>query len=155
MVLQGLKVALLGMLPLPVLADEVLLTLRNEAGETLALDRLALETLPQKTVETSTIWTEGVIAFRGPLLLDVLHRAGIDSGRVELRGLNDYRLEMEVSSFTQDWPIIATRREGQPFGVRDNGPLWVIYPFDLGGKLADERTYAASVWQLVTITELP
>ncbi|WP_151719137.1 oxidoreductase [Gemmobacter serpentinus] len=150
-----LTASLIYLMSSPAYANEILLHVSNQEGQTLALDRLTLETLPQKTVKTSTIWTDGVIEFSGPVLIDVLHQAGIDSGRVEFLALNDYRLEMEVADFSKDWPIIATRREGEPFGIRENGPLWVIYPFDEGGQLSDERTFAASVWQLVKITELP
>lgn len=140
---------------LPAFADETLLQVSNAEGAVVEFDRQALESLPQVSIKTSTLWTQGVIEFRGPLLLDVLHSAGITSGRVAFQALNDYRLEADLTEFTQEWPIIATRRDGLPFGVRDNGPLWVIYPFDRGGKLAEERTYFSSVWQLVSITVLP
>ena len=52
------------------------------------------------------------------------------------------------------WPIIATRFDGNPFSVRENGPLWLIFPYDRDEEFRRDRIYAVSVWQLVQITEM-
>lgn len=114
--------------------------------------RLAqLDALPQVDIHTRTIWTEGELHFRGPTLKRVLAEAGISSGALRLSALNDYVIDLEFSGIGENWPIIATRVNGQTFGVRDNGPLWLIYPYDQGGVLASDEVYASSVWQLLTI----
>lgn len=126
------------------------------ARPAVALDRDGLEGLPQVAFETETIWTEGLITFSGPRLRDVLALAGITEGRILLKALNDYEVEMDLEEMGEDWPIIATRQNGQPFGVRDQGPLWLVYPYDdedLG--LSRERIHTLSVWQLVQVQELP
>lgn len=123
-------------------------------GPGLALDRAALEALPQVSFDTTTIWTEGRIAFRGPRLHDVLAAAGITKGRILLKALNDYEVEMGLEELGEDWPIIATRQNGQPFDVRDQGPLWLVFPYDEKIAISPERMHTLSVWQLVQVQEL-
>lgn len=136
---------------------ESLLRVVPLSGAATALDRAALEALPQVSFETTTIWTEGRIAFRGPRLRDVLALAGITEGRILLKALNDYEVEMDLEELGADWPIIATRQNGQPFDVRDQGPLWLVYPYDDEEDLniSRERIHTLSVWQLVQVQELP
>lgn len=141
----------LGAPPAAAVDAEVLLRVTGTDGREVMQTREMLDALPQVAIRTSTIWTEGEIEFRGPALLTVLKNVGITSGRVRLAALNDYVIELEVSGLTDSYPILATRRNGKTFGVRDNGPIWVIYPYDAAAMFATERIYASSVWQLVRI----
>ena len=47
--------------------------------------------------------------------------------------------------------ILATRMDGQLMSVRDKGPLFLIYPFDLDSGLYNEKYFARSVWQIKEI----
>ncbi len=80
----------------------------------LALDRAALEALPQVSFATSTIWTEGRITFSGPRLRDVLAQAGITEGRIMLKALNDYAVEMALEEMGEDWPSSPRARTAKP-----------------------------------------
>ena len=145
----------LAVMPLGAAAGETLLQVAPLQGQVLDLDRSALESLPQQTFKTTTIWTEGVTEFSGPSLRHVLAEAGIAEGRVMLQALNDYQVDVLLSELDEAWPIIATRRDGAPYDVRENGPLWVVFPYDQGGSFSQERSHAISIWQLVRIEELP
>lgn len=155
-VLMGLS-GLLTLAARPLWAEtpQSLLQVTPLAGPSLSLDRAALEAMPQVSFDTTTIWTEGRITFQGPRLRDVLIRAGITEGRILLRALNDYEVEMELEELGEDWPIIATRQNGHPFDVRDQGPLWLVYPYDEDIDATPERIHTLSVWQLVQVQELP
>ena len=155
-VLAGLS-GLLALATQPLWAEtsQTLLRLMPLKRPALALDRAALEALPQVSFDTTTIWTEGRIAFRGPRLRDVLAKAGITEGRILLKALNDYEVEMGLEELGEDWPIIATRQNGLPFDVRDQGPLWLVYPYDDKIEISPERVHTLSVWQLVQVQELP
>lgn len=135
-------------------AQEVLLTVTDATGQAHGFDRLALDSLPQVTFETGTLWTEAPSQFSGPALRHILAEAGILSGKISLQALNEYSVELSVEELTDTAPIVATRRDGALFGVRDNGPLWVIYPFDSDLVYQAEEVYAASVWQLVEVRAL-
>lgn len=128
-----------------------LLQVDTPDGPALRLDLAALDALPQISFSTGTLWTEGKTQFSGPSLLSVLQAAGIRSGRIQLWALNDYMAELDIANLRDGAPIIATRRDGKTFGVRDSGPLWVVYPYDADEDFRTEEIYAASVWQLQAI----
>ena len=154
-VLAGLSGGLaLGALPLCAEHSGPLLRVLPLGRPALALDRAALEALPQVSFATSTIWTEGRITFSGPRLRDVLAQAGITEGRIVLKALNDYAVEMALEEMGEDWPIIATRQNGQTFDVRNQGPLWLVYPYDEDIDISRERAHTLSVWQLVQLVEV-
>ncbi len=39
----------------------------------------------------------------------------------------------------------------QPMSVRDKGPLFLVYPFDLNPELYNEKYFSRSVWQIKEI----
>jgi hypothetical protein len=156
---QGAPVTAAGMLAPP--QDEVLLTVsgaiaetNTEAGEAV-FDRAMLEALDPVIIETSTIWTDGVQRFRGVPLVTLLDRLGAEGTILRALALNDYAIEIPVSDAVEGGPIIAFERNDEPMSVRDKGPLWVIYPYDVVPEYKSERIYARSIWQLVSIEVLP
>ena len=132
-----------------------LLVVEAPGGADLSYTREALEAMRQVSYRTSTIWTDGVREFRGVPLSEVLKDAGIASGTIQLRASNDYAAEMPVGAVTQDVPIIALTVDGEPMTLRDKGPLWVVYPYDLSTVYQSEVIYTRSVWQLVRIAVPP
>lgn len=132
-------------------SGSVLLTVESASGlRTLGLAQL--DALPQRTIRTSTPWTEGTIAFGGPPLRAVLRRAGIgDDARFGAYALNNYSVEFRPGDVEDDYPILATRMDGRLFGRRELGPLWVLYPYDLDSRYRTEPVYSRSIWQLVRI----
>lgn len=114
--------------------------------------RADLDALPQQTIVTSTQWTTGVHKFAGPSLRDVMLAGNIRDGTVLLSALNDYMITIDVAELADTVPIIATRIDGQPFSVRENGPLWVVYPYDSGPQFRTDTTFARSIWQLTSIS---
>lgn len=138
--------------PMVAAADEdQLLRICQPDGQEIRFDRDGLENLPQVHFRTSTIWTASVIEFSGPTLKRILDDAGLGASEFRLNALNDYSVVIDYEDLTDEYPIIATRMDGEPFGVRESGPLWLVYPFDRGGFLSSERTYSSSIWQLISI----
>lgn len=131
---------------------EVLLTVSgavDAAGaEVLTFDREALMAMPATTIETSTIWTEGVHSFTGVALSDLTDLLGVDGGTILATAINDYTVEIPVTDAVAGGPIIAYLMDGAEMSVRDKGPLWVIYPYDSNSNYRSEVIYARSIWQL-------
>ena len=140
---------------LPDPAGPVLLTVEGaiEAtnGDGVArFDDAMLADLPQVTFTTSTIWTkERAVTFSGPALATVLEAAGATGNAVQARAINDYMVKFTRDDLTEAAPIVATRIDGKPYGIRENGPLWIVYPYDAGPEYQTELVYAQSIWQLV------
>lgn len=117
-------------------------------GEEKAYDLAALEALGPETIETSTIWTEGIQTFTGVPLWALVDDLGIDSGTLRAMAVNDYTIEIPVSDAVENGPILAYLRNGATMSVRDKGPIWVVYPYDENPKYQSEVIYSRSIWQL-------
>jgi len=144
-------------LPASVLADEVLLTISgavaangaaNGAETSWTFDRAALQELPGRTVETTTIWTKGVQHFEGVSLDVLLNHVQAKGGVIRAVALNDYAVTIPTSDASPEGPIVAYMRDGAQMSVRDKGPLWIIYPYDANEAYQSEEIYARSIWQL-------
>lgn len=138
---------------LPAPQGEVILTvsgaISNVNGEnSLTLDKALLDSLPQHSFTTSTIWTEGTATYQGVLLRDLLAAAGATEGTVKLIALNDYEITMPAADAKADGPLLAYLADGEPMSRRDKGPVWLIYPFDDVASYRTEQSYARSIWQL-------
>jgi hypothetical protein len=135
--------------------DAPLLVVEAPDGTERTYSREALEAMRQVSYRTSTIWTDGVIEFRGVPLSEIMKEAGVTSGRIVLRASNDYSAEMPLSSVTSDIPMIALMMDGKPMTLREKGPLWLVYPYDLSDAYQSEVVYTRSIWQLVKIEVQP
>ncbi|SPF80053.1 oxidoreductase [Pseudoprimorskyibacter insulae] len=133
-------------------AQEVLLTVVDNSKEIRAefseADLLAIE---QQSFTTSTIWTEGEIEFSGPSVKDILAAAGASDGDLLMTALNDYTVEVPRDAIAGNIPIVALRKDGEPYGVREKGPLWVVFPYDDSANYRTEAVFSYSIWQLVKI----
>jgi hypothetical protein len=109
-----------------------------------------LRALPQREIETSTPWTEGVQSFSG-VALGVLLEGVPQDATLILRAVNDYTVTIPVSAVQEEVPVVAYERNGGLMSIRDKGPFWLIYPFDADTQYQTETIYARSIWQLVEI----
>lgn len=123
----------------------------TNVGEAALFDMAMLKALPGRVTATETPWTKGETRFEGPLgsaLLDVLGASGTT---LHIVALNDYAVDVPVEDFRK-WPVIlAVTRDGRPMSVRDKGPIFVIYPFDLDPSLRNEKIFSRSAWQVKSI----
>ncbi|WP_179951264.1 molybdopterin-dependent oxidoreductase [Billgrantia lactosivorans] len=142
--------------PLPPPQGEVLLRVTGaiehpNVGDELQLDRELLMSLPQREIETSTPWTEGIGRFEGPLLRALLEAAGTQGDHVRIQALNEYETEVPITDFHDYDVILALQRDGEPIAVRDLGPMFVLYPFDDHPELHNETIRHRSVWHVGSI----
>ena len=138
---------------IPAPSGTPLLTLSGDigttnVGDTLVLDADSFAALGTVTVETSTIWTDGVNSFEGVPLKTIVDLVGADDGQLLASAINDYTVEIPVSDAVENGPIVAYRFNGNEMSVRDKGPLWIIYPYDQSAEYRTEVTYSRSIWQL-------
>lgn len=143
--------------PLPTPTGDVILTMDGAItvtnGDDVAeFDLAMLETLGATEIKTTTIWTKGELTFVGVPLKTLLERVGVTEGTLQAVAANDYSVTIPVSDAVEGGPIVAYLRDGKPMSVRDNGPLWIIYPFDSDAQFRTEEIYARSIWHLIRIT---
>lgn len=141
-------------LPVPkgeiVLAVSGDISLRNQA-DSAVFDMEMLRDLGEVTFATTTPWTDGVQEFTGVSVQVLAETLGVTEGTIKATAINDYAIDIPVSDAVEGGPILAYLQNGEPMSVRDKGPLWLIYPYDLNEAYQAEVIYSRSIWQLVRL----
>lgn len=106
-----------------------------------------LEAIGVYRVNTSTFWAGEEGSFEGPLLADVLDRAGLkDAPTIRISAMDGFSQLMPREDWLR-WPILlATRHRGEPMSVRNKGPLRIIYPRDMDPVLKEPSYRLRWVW---------
>lgn len=123
----------------------------NTGNHQALFDRKMLMQLGMVRNTTSTPWSEGVDVYEGPLLRSVLGAVGVRSGKLVVKALNDYSAVVPVEDSNKYDVILAMDMNGKPMGIRDKGPLFIVYPFDQFTELNNEIIHNRSVWQIKSI----
>jgi hypothetical protein len=123
----------------------------TNAGKTAEFDIAMLEALPSRTAKVTTPWAEGVNAFQGPLTRAVLEAVGAQGTKLKVIALNDYSAEVPAEDFIKFDVILALKKNDAYLPVRNQGPIFVIYPFDTNPNLYNEVYFGRSVWQVKSI----
>lgn len=124
---------------------------RTNADDTALFDEAMLAALPQKSVETTTVVTDGVRRFDGFLMRDLLDYLGAHGETVTASAINDYIIDIPMEDFSRFDVLVATHMDGQRLQPSDKGPLWIVYPRDDHDALQDIRYDYRWVWQLVRL----
>lgn len=127
--------------------DQPLLTIVG-LDRDISFTRAELENLGSQTIVTTTIWTDGEQEFTGLPLVALVEELGITEGSLRAYAINDYAVDIPLSDAVEDGPLIAHTQNGRPMGIRNNGPLWIVYPYDSNPDYQSEVIYARSIWQL-------
>lgn len=133
---------------LPSMADDVVLTINGDSGDPVKLSFADLQALPASSFETTTIWTEGKQKFTGVSLKDLLSELSLSGKTLRAKALNDYSIEIPIADAVENGPIVAYFLDDERMSVRDKGPLWIVYPYDLEERYQTEVFYSRSIWQL-------
>ncbi|GEN29410.1 oxidoreductase [Halovibrio variabilis] len=120
-------------------------------GDEAHFDKAMLKALEQHETITHTPWYDGVTRFSGPLGRAILEAAGAEGKKMRVIALNDYAATIPVSDFEHYDVIFAMQANGKALRVRDQGPLFVIYPFDQYPALMNEEILVRAVWQVARI----
>jgi hypothetical protein len=140
-----------GALVLPAFAQGVPgITITSSSG-TVSFDRDQLEAMGLVSVKTSTPWNQGVVNFEGVPLALLLNKANAHGTTATVSALNDYSVDIPTADFAQYGVILAVKRNGSYMPVDDQGPFFVMYPFDSNPSLRAQPYYGRAVWQVKAI----
>lgn len=131
----------------PILAISGSISNTND-GEVARFDRAMLEAIGTVKIRTMTPWYEDAVEFEGVPMKALMERVGAQGTEVTATALNDYRSTIPMQDFTDFNVILATKRDGEELPIRDKGPLFIVYPYDSDPKLANDKYYSRSVWQV-------
>jgi hypothetical protein len=153
--LAGAVMVALAALPQEARAGADLQLIAADRTTTLDLSLEALAALPQATVVTENEFANGKVAYRGPLMRDVLAQLGLDGvSEVRLVAANDYFVDIPTEDFRAYDVILAMEADGKPLSRRDKGPLWLMYPISDHPELEDPNYLRRLIWQVVRIEAL-
>lgn len=105
-----------------------------------------LRALDWRDIVTHMIWTQGPQRFAGPTLASVLEAAGARGAWLDASALNDYRVLIPAADADLG-VIVAMERAGEPMGIRDKGPLWIVYPQTQAEAIVGAHN-ERMIWQL-------
>ena len=141
--------------PIYAQADLPTLVVEGQDGEapvSVTFDRDELEQMVMVSIQTTTPWNEGVVDFEGVPLEQLLLNAGVSGTTATVTALNDYSVDIPVSDFSEFGVILAIKRDGEYMPVSDQGPFFVMYPFDSDPALNAQPYHGRAVWQVKQIT---
>jgi len=124
------------------------LRLTVSQSETIQLNLEELDALDQIEFTTNTIWLSGETHFSGVSLKALLRQFAIKGNKIEMTALDGYAVSMSIADLEDNAPIISTRLNGKIIPIRENGPYWVVFPYDSDKKYQTEINFARSIWQL-------
>lgn len=121
-----------------------------------ACDLNGLEKLPARTIATalpSALGLAGVQHWKGVSLRQLVEMlGGGEHSHIQLTALNDYSIHIPWSDLVRYDPIVAYSRNHQRMGIRDKGPLILIYPFDGNPQLQTQEYINRTIWQVNAIS---
>lgn len=124
----------------------------TDVNKTVQFDLAMLEKIGLTRIVTETPWTEGLVNFEGVLFKDLLALINARGSSIRASALDNYSIDIPIEDFLNHDVILATRIDGKALRVRDNGPLWVIYPWTDNSALKRPIYFSRSIWQLHSFT---
>ncbi|WP_201800121.1 hypothetical protein [Beggiatoa leptomitoformis] len=127
--------------------------LTNSDDGSARFDREMLTKLPQKTIKTTELWSDGMQIFEGVLLVDLLKYVGATGGSIIANALDGYDTNPILISDLEKYSVlVAIKNNGQYMRIRDKGPVRLVYPVDDFPELQkDPSTQYKLIWHLRTL----
>ena len=132
---------------------ETALTIRSNAAssgqEVIQYSIDDLKSLDQTEYNTVNDFVNTPTLFSGPLLRDVIAPlTSSEHTNIKLTALNDFQTEIPIADVVNYDVIVALEKDGAPMSIRENGPLWVIYPISDHPELRAQIYNNRMIWQL-------
>ncbi len=123
----------------------------NTDTNSAAFDRKLLQQFKPVVISTTTPWTDGVVQFEGILIRDLMKSVNAQGTVINATAVNEYSINIPFEDFQKYGVILAYKKNDKIMTLRDQGPFWVIYPWDDNPELKNELYHSRSIWQLKTI----
>lgn len=115
------------------------------------LDLAQLDAIDRFGFTTGTPWHDRKVSFEGVRGAALIQALGGSGREVVATALNDYNATLPMEDFLRHGLLIANRVDGRTIGVREKGPLWIVYPYDSAPHLNTGVYHSRSVWQLAKL----
>ncbi len=126
----------------------------TNTGDQALFDRAMLANLGWKTIETYTSFTEGLTQFSGPSIASLFEVVGAQGAEFRAVAADDYAVTISIVDAKKHGAILAMEHNGEQMGIRNKGPIWIVYP-QSEAEAEAHKYYVQMIWQLVRIEVLP
>ncbi|HLB81310.1 MAG TPA: molybdopterin-dependent oxidoreductase [Dongiaceae bacterium] len=123
----------------------------TNAGAAAAFDIAAIERIGVSSFTTATPWTDGKVTFEGVSGDRLMATLEADGTEIRAEALDGYSVVIPMEDFRRGGAIIAYKMNGAPLAEGEQGPLWIVYPYDADPGVNDEEHHARSIWQLKSL----
>ncbi|MEX1205975.1 MAG: molybdopterin-dependent oxidoreductase [Dongiaceae bacterium] len=123
----------------------------TNAGDKAAFDLGSLERFGVTSFTTGTPWTDGKVTFEGVSGNELMATLEADGAEIRAEALDGYSVVIPMEDFRRSGAIIAYKMNGAPLAEGEQGPLWIVYPYDADPGVNDEAHHARSIWQLKSL----
>jgi hypothetical protein len=140
--------------PLDAALDQMMAKQQLRFDKAHAFDYEDLRALPALTIRPTLEYDRKVHTLRGPLLIDVLHAAGVQAQgthQLVLRAIDGYTVTLSLAQARHYRFIVATHLDGRPMPLGGLGPLWAVFDTDRHADVAARplpERYAQCPWGL-------
>ena len=114
-------------------------------------DAAMMDALAFSQIKTSTPWRKGVVTFAGPTLKSLLMLVGATGQVLRMTAMDQYEVRVPVQDAHQFNPILARKIDDAELKIKDQGPLFMVYPFDELPTLKNDLYYGRSIWHLTSM----
>lgn len=114
-------------------------------------DASMLDAMPVSQITSATPWRVGVVTFSGPTLQSLLKLVKANGQLLKMSALDGYHVQIPIQDVEQFNPVLSRKINGVPLKVKDQGPLFMVFPFDDMPELKTDLYYGRSIWHLRTI----
>ena len=112
-----------------------------------AFDRAMLAGLKQMSALARAVKWKASVRFTGPLLRDVLAKAGALDRTITVFALDGYAVKFTPKELAQHPWVLAIEADGKPLGIGGRGPAWLVHATTKGTP-ATESQEAKWVWSI-------
>jgi hypothetical protein len=123
----------------------------KNVGASAQFDMAMLEKFPQHEITAQTPWYAKPVTFTGPLLRDVLTSIGATGQTLNAAAIDAYSADIPLADIQKYDVIVSRLLNGKPVSVRENGPLFIMYPLGTDPVLDSKMILDRCVWQLKSI----
>lgn len=121
----------------------------EEMPNPVTLDRKALLSLPQVSMEEQLHWHGKPVNIEGPLISSLMEHLDISGDNLVITGLDGYKTEISMTKAYEMEAILILNFGGSPINTRELGPLILLFPQH--SEISQQQKMALTVWQVVSI----
>lgn len=111
-----------------------------------------LQSLGLVTVQIDSPWVAEGSRFEGVLARDLMNMVGASGEEIHAQAADGYVVTIPFSDLVEHDTLLALSMNGKRMGLRDRGPVWIIYDNSDRPEISETLINSRMIWQLKSLT---